>query len=46
MKLSQYILVLEKNKIDKKKHKLFEGYEEALIFKEEFKERKEELKLN
>lgn len=33
----------ELERIDKKKHKLFEGYEEDLISKEEFKERKEEL---
>ena len=33
----------ELEKKDKKKHNLFEGYEEDLISKEEFKERKEEL---
>lgn len=33
----------ELEKIDNKKRKLFEGYEEDLISKEEFKERKEEL---
>ena len=36
-------LVKELEKIDRKKTKLFEAYEEDLISKEEFKERKDEL---